>query len=170
MVKIDESIVSRIPARIHDWKSPLVWHLAAVDVQGIERRIDPLPPVLLSCNFLDESWQAKEGGEDATARLNPNRASFLLTTLEQLRATRWLGPEDTAAVAALAKPSLVIQVLCRVATDAGDETMVRRELLVAPVANSPDNRFFFARVSGDPDFFILDRDAVRNLSVKVFDD
>lgn len=171
VVRVDESLVSRIPTRAHHWKAPAVWSLAAIDVLAIERAGANQPPVLLSYQFHDESWRAKLGSEDASARLNTNRASFLLNALEQLQANRWLPPSDPAAAKALLTPRWQFNLLVRLTDDEGsDAGTARRELRIAPVSDSPENRFFYASSSTDPDCFILDLDTVKKLTVDLFED
>lgn len=171
VVKVDEELLGRIATRPHQWKAPRVWDLAAVDVVGIERRLPGAGPELLSYSYLDETWRATRGGRDVTAELNPNRADFLLSALERLQVVRWLGSGDAAAATALLEPALTIRVLQRRTDDAGDTTaMAGRELLVTPVSDSPANRFHYALVAGNPDFFILDAETVGMLTVPLFEE
>jgi hypothetical protein len=166
VVKLDETTLSKIATLPYQWRQPRLWSLNRVDLLGIERVSINRPPVLLRYSFLDESWKAESAGKDVTAQINPDRANYLLTALENLQVTRWLGTDDSEAAARLVSPPLVISVLCKHVNDNGGIADVARgELRIAPVSDSPDNRFYYGRLTSEPNYFLIDRPTALKLTV-----
>ena len=166
VMKLDESTLTKIATLPYQWRQPRLWSLNRVDLLGIERTTTNRPPVLLRYNSFDESWKAESAGKDVTAQTNPDRANYLLAALENLQVTRWLGTDDSEAAARLVNPPLVISLLSQHTDDLGGIVgAVRSELRVAPVSDTQDNRFYYGRLSSEPNYFLLDRPTVLKLTV-----
>lgn len=171
VVQLDEATLTRIGTRRYQWKSPLLWNLPVVDVISIQRQFAGQPELRLKYSHLLETWVAEREGEDITPTLNPNRANFLLNTLERLQVLRWLSPLDSSAARALLEPRLQITVQQQLVDDLGDPTGTRfRTLFLSPVSNSPQNQFYYGRVDGEPHFFMLDRQTFEKLGVELFEE
>lgn len=171
VVRIDESTLLRIATRRYQWKSPSLWNLSRVDIKSILRESSGKPPLALRYTWGIEKWNARRDGADVSADLNPNRADYLLSKLEQLQVLRWLDPSNSAAAAALLQPKLRLTVTARVVNDLGDETGERqRSLSVSPVSDSAENQFYYGRLDGVPFFFMLDQQTFDDLSVELFEE
>jgi hypothetical protein len=119
-------------------------------------------------DFNREQWTANQNKQDITALFNPSHANYLLGALEGLRATRWLSPDDASAEAALRQPSLGFWVLEDTTDDVGDVTgRITRELQLAPSAPGPRPAFYYGRLAGDPQPFMLDRDTYLKLATEL---
>ncbi len=99
--------------------------------------------------------------------MNPIRANYLLGGIENIEVARWLSPNDPAATAALAKPTLTLTVTAKQVNDQGQETgTVRRTLQLAP---QPDTGAFYGRLEGERYLFLLDAATHDKLAVDPLD-
>jgi hypothetical protein len=170
VVEIDSGTYTRIAAHPHEWRDPLLWPFNVIDLVGLRIERKGREPLNLTYNFLDESWTARQGDTDVTPLLNTQRANNFLTFLENLRVTRWLGVDSTEAQRALADPVFSLTVLYKQINDLGDPVGVTPVTLeVARASLSPQNRIFYGRLSGDPDYFVLDLEAARRLATDLLE-
>lgn len=166
VVKLDEATLAKIATLPYQWRQPRLWSLNRVDLLGIERVSVNRPPVLLRYEFLSESWKAESAGKDITPQINTDRADYLLSALENLEVTRWLGTDDSEAATRLVNPPLTISVLCKHSdADGGIADVTHRELRIAPVSDSPDNRYYYGFLNTEPNYFLIDRQTALKLTV-----
>jgi len=171
VLQLDEATLARIATRRYQWKSPLLWSISGVDVVSIERQFAGQTPLTLRYSWIDETWKAERDGNDLTVDLNPNRANFLLSTLQRLQVLRWLSPRDSAASKALLEPRVRITLLVREVDALGDTRGYRpRTLLLTPVSDTPENQFYYGRLNSEPHFFMLDRQNFDNLTLELFEE
>lgn len=159
VMRVDEAVVQGIPRRPYEWRSSRVWSLDRTSLRAIARKTGDQPPLMLLYDFKSEEWTANSDRADLTPLLIPARANFLLGTLEGLRATRWLSPEDESANNALATPSLIFKVFeDELDETTGDTTGKRivRDMLLAPGSAARRPAFYYGRLVGDPQPFLLD--------------
>ena len=73
--------------------------------------------------------------------------------------------------AALAKPVMRFTIGIKLRDAAGEEAgFQRRELVLAPASDSPQNRIFYGRISGEALPFLVNADTVARLAVDLFGD
>ena len=167
--RLDLAFLDAVPLRTFEWRQARVWSISKVDLTRLVRIRSGMPPELLEYDWLDESWTAQRGGEDATPELVQSRANFLLDRLEGLENDRWLAADNVAALTALADPLLRISVFENEIDDLGDvigET--RRDIGFALAPDHPG--FFYGIRLGDPHPFLIAHDVVSSLAISVFDD
>ena len=168
VMRMDPALLGAISVRPHEWRHARVWSINRVNLLAIERQQAETAPLLMKYDFLTESWQAERAGEDLTAKLDINRANFLLGVLENLQAARWLAPGDPEAIAALAKPSLHLAVTEKSIDAEGELSgLSRHELWLAPAQDAAGH--YFARLGGDAQPFLLDPATVTKLSADLLE-
>jgi len=129
------------------------------------------PKLKLNYRWNDEAWTAYEGDTDRTAELVIERANRLLVPLLKLQCDSWLGPDDASAQSALAKPAMRFTLGIKLRDASGEDAGTqRRELILAPASESPQNRLFYGRISGEPLPFMINADTVARLAVDLFGD
>ncbi|NIP98870.1 MAG: DUF4340 domain-containing protein, partial [Akkermansiaceae bacterium] len=170
VAQISPDTFAAIAARPFDWRDTVLMPFSIVDlaVMRIETPIRPPladPALTLNYSFLDESWTARQYGEDATARLNTNAANELLTFMEGLRVEKWLSQASPAAKRALQDPSFRFTAVFREVDESGDRTGVREASFdLAPASRSGFNRYYYGRLAGDPHFFLIGLESYRELT------
>jgi hypothetical protein len=171
VMKLDDPFIHEISTKIWQWRQPDVWSVPAVDLAFIERTMEGRPPLQLGYEWTTETWTASEGGTDRGAELVTERANRLLDPLLKLRCDTWLAPDDANARAALAKPVMRFTLGIRERDGDGNPVGIqRRELLIAPASDSPNNRLFFGRVDREPLAFMINAETVKRLAVDLFGD
>lgn len=165
VMKVDSTIVDAIPRRPYEWRESRVWSVDRLNLLAIGRREGNDPPINLLYNFNTEEWTANQDTKDITTRLIASRANFMLTTLEGLKATRWLSPNDASAAQALISPSLIFKVVENEVDDIGDVVGRKtRDLYLAPGSSVPNPAFYYGRLASDPQPFLLDRTTYEKLA------
>ena len=122
---------------------------------------------MLRYEFNTEAWSASNDGKDLTASIDPMRANYILSTLEGLKVTRWLSPDDRPATEALFNPSLSIKMI-------ENETenfkgLITREVLFAPSSAGKNPAFYYGRLSSETHPFLLDRETYHKLTADIFE-
>ena len=167
IMRIDNSFLTKIAVNAHDWRHARLWSFSKVDLTSLVRTQDGSPPLELSYIDISESWKATCSGKDVTADLDPARASFILTALENLAVARWLAPTDEAAVKALAKPALTFTAIENTIDDFGEISGSKaRTLTLAP---DPATNLIYGKLSSDPSPFTLDAETFLKLSIPPLD-
>lgn len=170
VAEIDAGTYLRIPATPYQWRNSFLWNLSIVDLEGFTIRRRGQLPLTLTYDDLVETWTARRDGEDVLPLLNLGRARKFIDFLETLEVERWLGPDQPEASRALDRPAYSLDVRSRKVNDEGEVVGVEtRTLDIAPIAQSSANKFYYGRVSGDPDFFILDRTSVLRLATNLLE-
>jgi hypothetical protein len=168
IMRIDRSFLDKIAVNAHDWRHARLWSFYKVDLTSLVRTQGGSPPLELSYNDLAESWKAARSGKDVTADLDPARANYILTTLENLTVARWLPPADEAAAQALSKPALTFTVTENTVDDFGDISGAKaRTLTLAP---DPATNLIYGKLSSDPSPFTLDAETFLKLSIPPLDE
>ncbi len=168
VMRIDRSFLDKIAVNAHDWRHARLWSFYKVDLTSLVRMQDGSPPLELAYDDRDESWKATSNGNDVTADLDPLRANFILTTLENLAVARWLAPGDEAAAKALAKPALTFTATENTIDDFGEVSGSQtRTITLAP---DPATNLIYGKLSSDPSPFTLDPETFLKLSIPPLDE
>lgn len=168
IMRIDRSFLDKIAVNAHDWRHARLWSFYKVDLTKLIRTQGEDPPLELTYDDSDPSWKAARSGRDVTADLDPARANFILTTLENLSVARWLAPGDEAAAKALSKPALSFTATENTVDDFGDISGSKmRTITLAP---DPATNLIYGKLSSDPSPFTLDADTFLKLSIPPLDE
>ena len=171
VVKLDDAFIHEIATKVWQWRLTDVFNIASIDLAIIEREMEGRPKLKLEYRWNEESWTAHEGDTDRSAELITERANRLLDPLLKLRCDTWLAPDDANARNALAKPAMRFTLGIKLRDANNEEAGIqRRELILAPASDSPQNRLFFGRVSGEALPFTVNADTVARLAVDLFGD
>lgn len=171
VMKLDDSFINEIATNLWQWRQPDVWNVPSIDLAFIERAMEGHAPLQLGYDWGTETWTAQEGGTDRSAELIIERANRLLDPLLKFQCDTWLSPDDANARTALAKPAVRFTLGVRQRDADGNPAGIqRRELLLAPASDSPQNRLFYGRITGEPLPFFVNADTVSRLVVDLFGD
>jgi hypothetical protein len=169
IVKLPEDFLAKLPLRLLQWKDTRLLSIPSVDFVNLERTLLKQPVVKLNYNYRDEKWQATIDNNDATPNLNPARANKLLEALGDLRVNRWLNPDDAAALDALQQPALQLRLVSRKLNEFGEQSGITlRTLDITPVTKDGPSSFFYGRLTGENDLFLLDRATALMLVTDLF--
>ncbi len=171
VMRVDPALIASIPVRPYEWRPSRLWSIDRVNLVAIRRQTGTDPPLTLLYDFASEEWTANSNSEDLTPSLDPARATALLASLEGLKVTRWLSPDDSSATTALRNPSLVCMVLERETDETGEVNgrTIKREVLLAPASAAPNPGFYYGRLGADAHPFMLDRDTYRKLAANLLE-
>lgn len=171
VMRVDQAVVEGIPRRPYEWRSSRIWSLDRNNLRAIARKSGDQPPLMMLYDFKTEEWTANSNRVDLTASLVPSRANYLLGILEGLRVNRWLSPDDKSAEEALATPSLIFKVFEDETDPMGDATGKRiiRDLFLAPGSKMEKPAFYYGRLGGDPQPFLLERDMYDKLATELIE-
>jgi len=171
VMRVDPDLLSQITIQQHEWRHARIWNVNRVDVMEIERRVGGAEPLRLGYDDFFQTWQAEQAGENRTAQVDPNRANYLLASIEELQSLRWLAPGDTDAAIALARPMMILAVTERQVDDQGQPAGIRRrELRIAPLPGTSPPAAYYGQLSGELQTFLLDRETVDKLAVPLTGD
>ena len=171
VVRLPDDFIARLPLRMRQWKDTRLLAIAPFDFVNLERSLLRQPLVKLQYNYRDEKWQATLNDEDASGKLNHARANKLLETLGDLRVNRWLNSDDDAATAALVEPAMKINLVSKKLNEFGEQTgLLLQTLEVSPVTGEGKSEFFYGRLTGENDLFLLDRSTALLLALDLFND
>jgi hypothetical protein len=93
----------------------------------------------------------------------------LLETLGDLRVTTWLNPDDREALDALQAPAMKILLVSRQLNEFGEQGGLHmRTLEITPVAKEAKSRYFYGRLTGESDLFLLERNTALLLALDLF--
>lgn len=169
VMQVDPALTASIPVRPYEWRHSRVWSLDRSNLLAIERSPAGAPSLILEYNNAYESWKASREGADASATVDPAKASVMLSALEDLKVTKWLAASDGEALAALAAPVLGFKVRERVFDDQGSFSgFSDRSLVLAPAGGSRTG-FHYGRINTDPQLFLIDRETFRKLALEPTD-
>lgn len=167
IMRLDESFLQQIATRSQDWRHARLWSINRVDLTHLHRTQMGENALEMQYNDLHESWLAFRDGNDLTSDLDPSRANFLLTALENLQVSRWLQAEDEVALAALEKPTLSFDITSNLVDDFGDE--IGKETVQLLLAADPNRQLVFGKVSNDPNPFTIDPQDFLKLNISLLD-
>ncbi|MDB4434217.1 hypothetical protein N9142_03675, partial [Akkermansiaceae bacterium] len=81
-----------------------------------------------------------------------------------------LGPDAQNAAFLLNDPNLSISVSLEEVDDTGKVVaLVPHQLKVAQIVSGAENRFYYASLSSDPDFFLIDVGTLKSLAVELIE-
>ena len=167
--KLSDGILESLPLRKKQWKDTRLLAIAPIDFVGLERTLVNSPALTLHYNYIKESWQAEADGKEASANLNLARANKVLETLGDLRVNSWLEPDDQHALETLANPLMKISILSRSLNEFGEQGDLRKHVLeITPVSAEGQSEYFYGRLSGERDLFLLDRKTALLLALDLF--
>ncbi|MDB4332921.1 DUF4340 domain-containing protein [Akkermansiaceae bacterium] len=170
VAEVTSQIFTKIAMEDFRWRSKRIWSIDPFEIRGLVIERKGRPVLQLSYNFFSRQWKAREGGKDITARLNVNKANRLLEKLSDIKAHRWLGPDAQNATFLLNDPNLSISVSLEEVDDTGKVVaLVPHQLKVAQIVSGAKNRFYYASLSSDPDFFLIDVGSVKSLAVELIE-
>lgn len=167
---IDQGLLSSVPVKAFEWRPSRLWSIDRVNLLAIRRQSADEPPLTLLYDFTSDTWTADLQGANATSRLDPTRAAYLLGILEGLKVTRWLSPTDQAAEKALLTPSLQVLVIENQTDNMGDAIgRITRGVTLAPATPGANPIFYYGRLSSDEQPFMLDRETYIKLATRVIE-
>ncbi|WAC18774.1 DUF4340 domain-containing protein [Luteolibacter sp. SL250] len=164
VMRVERSILSSISIQPHEWRHALLWSIAGVDLESVQRTVRTEPPLDLTYNDAMETWRGSIAGTDVTPRIEPAKAKAMLNAILAVYVSRWLPLADPAAEAALANPVFTLTTSEIQVDELGDDTgeRKRRTLTLAPMTDSAD---YYGRLSGEPHPFVIDRDTAFKLGI-----
>lgn len=170
VAEITAETFTSIAAQPVDWRDTLLMPFSIVDLTVMRREPAIQPPLqgaalVLNYSYLDESWTARQFGEDATPRLDTQRANQFIKFMENLRVDKWLDSDFSAARRALQNPTFRFTAIFRELDDFGDLAGLRESSFrLAPASLSPTNRYFYGQLDGDPHYFVIGLDTYQMLT------
>ncbi len=168
IVKLPDDFLARLPIRMKQWKDARLLAISPIDFVNLERTLQQ-SVVKLNYDNQNEKWKAERDGADATGGLNVARADKLLETLGNLNVTTWLNPDDPQALAALQEPALKLNLMSRLLNEFGEQGGLKPQTLeITPVTKEGQSAFFYGRLSGESDLFLLDRQTAVLLAIDLF--
>lgn len=167
IMRLDNTILSQIATNPHDWRHSLLWSVSSIDLKSITRTEAKSPPLKLDYLWNDQKWIAHSGETPVTQNLDPPRANYLLSTLENLHVSRWLSPTDKTALTALAEPTLTFQIELKTVDDLGDETGTLTRTL--SLAIDPTTQTIYGKHSDDSTLFTLSPETFLKLSIPLLE-
>jgi Domain of unknown function (DUF4340) len=168
VMRLDNLFLDKIAVRPNDWRHARLWSISVVDVKEITRTEPGSAPLRLAYEWQSEKWKALYEGQETTASLDPARANFLLTTLENLQVARWLSPADEAAAAALKNPALTLSVTEKTLDQDGEDSGEQTRTLT--LALDQTSKTVFGKISSDPSPFTLPPETFLKLSIPLLDE
>lgn len=102
------------------WKDNQLWTFSAINLRGIQRRIQQQPLENYSYNFNLEQWKGQVGNKDVSADLDLVAANAYLNLLESLQAVRWLPASQALRYIGESTPVAEILALSQKFSDMGD--------------------------------------------------
>tara|TARA_B110000037_G_scaffold140677_1_gene159099 strand:+ start:36930 stop:38813 length:1884 start_codon:yes stop_codon:yes gene_type:complete len=167
IMRLENSFLDSIAVRPNDWRHARLWSLSKVDLTDLTRTETGSSPLELTYNDLTETWKATQSEKEVTANLDPARAKFILGILENLQVSRWLSPNDKAATAALATPTLTFDIKENTVDDFGDKNGTKSQTLT--LAPDPTTDTVFGKISTDSSPFTITPESYVKLSILLLD-
>lgn len=167
IMRLDERILEEIATNPHDWRHSLLWSVSSVDLKSITRIEGNSPPLELKYHWNDDEWTARLAENDITESLDPARAKYLLSALENLQVSRWLSPTHEAALAALAEPFLLFRVDIQIVDEFGEDKETVTRALALGI--DPKTQLVYGKHSGDNLLFTLSPETFQKLSIPVLE-
>lgn len=169
VMEVSPDLIASITVRPYEWRLSRLWSVDKENLLGLRHQRGGEPETILNYKD-DETWTAEQEGKDLTASLDPARARYMLDTLEGLKVTRWLAPDEEAATTALKKPTLTLTVTEWILDDEGERTGVKdRTIRLAPATGGDKVGMVYGRLEGDPNPFLLDQETWRKIAIDLFE-
>lgn len=169
--EINTASLTKISRFIWDWKPKTIWNLPVVDIISFTTHQKDKPSLTVNYDYLDDSFTATLDDKDISKLLNPNRAKYFLNQNHNLSATKRLGPNHKAASDALLDPIFTIDITVQNYNNEGlPSGKSTYTLNLARTNKTGTSPLYYAKASNDPDFFLLDLQAVRQLATNLLED
>jgi len=168
IMRLDNGFLEKIAVRPHEWRHARLWSVSRVDLKTLIRCEADSDSLKLTYDFLGETWKAKKADNEITANLDPARANFLLSILENLQVTRWLSPADEMAAGALENPFLTFEIKENTVDEFGDPTGEKTQRLT--LSADPVTRQVYGKLDAEPSFFTLPPEIYLKLSIPLLDE
>lgn len=168
IMRIPREFLEKIAINSQSWRHSRLWSLSRVDLTSLERREGEEPPIELSYSFLDETWEALQNEKDLTSQLDPTKAEFLLTSLENLQVSTWLSPADPLAKNALESPDLSFTITENTIDEFGEED--GQNIRILDIATDTESRNIYGRLSTEEAPFILAPEDLLKLLIPLLDE
>jgi len=168
VMRADEALIRSVAVRPYEWRNARLWSIDKVNLLAIQRSVAGSAPLTLKYRFIDEKWSGEIDGRDVSATVDPVKANYFLSVLEDLKVSRWLAPNDEAALNALRTPSLVIDVVEKKFDDLGEFAGTgSRNLTLAPSDSSARPSSYFGRMGSEANLFTIDAETYGKIAAEV---
>jgi len=168
VMRIDEALIRSVAVRPYEWRHARLWSLDKVNLLAIQRAKPGSSPLTLKYRFIDEKWNGEIDGRDVSASVDPVKANYLLSVLEDLKVSRWLAPNDETALNALRNPSLVIDVVEKKFDELGEFAGTgSRKLTLAPGESGSGSANYFGRMGSEAYLFTIDAETYGKIAAEV---
>ncbi len=173
--QISPETMAKIAQQSWQWRTSHVWHIPKIDIQKITIEKRDHPTTELHYDHFTGKWTAEQNGQNASANLNPNRADKLLSCIDSLKTSRWLGPLHPQAMMALQEPDVTIAITLRQYDNDGNDLPPIVKTLT--ISQTPGGYITFAKVDTSPinpeddviSYFLLSPESVKKLNVDLFE-
>ncbi len=169
--EVTSELVSSIPTRYWSWLPKGIWSLPVIDIVQFTAQQTGKEKLTVDYNYLEDSFVAKLGDKDMSARLLPQRAKFFLNENHLLIAQKRLSPNNAAAIESLKKPAFTASISVQEFDNEGlPSQLSTHTLTLGKSSKSGSSAFYYAKASNIDGYFILSLDAVRKLAALDFFD
>lgn len=168
VMRVDEALIRSIAVHPYEWRHAKLWSIDKVNLLAIQRVVPGSSTLTLKYRFIDELWSSELDGRDISAAVDPIKANYLLSVLEDLKVSRWLAPNDEAALNALRSPTLIIDVMEKKFDDLGEFASTgSRRLMLAPSDSSARPANYFGRIGSEANLFTIDAETYDKISAEL---
>ncbi len=170
VILISGETFSKIAIFDHQWRDLLMWDFSITSLSHLLIQGTNVPRLDLRYTFDTEKWGARFHDRDVSSLLNEHRANKLLKLLQEIEVTQWLPFNHAGAYEALQEPTFEITALFRPDDfDSDHASPISLTLMLAPISQGKDPKFYFGKISGDSNFFILNHSQVSRLKLSLLD-
>jgi len=163
------------------WRNKKLINFNRFDLkQLITQNVGVSAPLTLSYDSLDDTWKAQQGDKDVTVDINPNRANRYLQALEKIDVFQWLPYDDHRAWQALQKPTFILTMKLegyaqtdhnmnndQSATMKKESTTIQIDIV--PVDKNNPQGYYYGKLQGMPEYFLLDDKSVKILTASLYE-
>jgi len=167
--ELSSETVLRIKPDPWQWKTTQLWDYSIAELKKASiYQAGYKAPLELTYNHFAAKVTGLQGEKNVTKELNNDSCLFFMRRLADLKMSGRLGPASVAASNALKEPSLLIDLQFEPLDAIDNIEPVKKRILIAPATRSPRNQIYYARVSGEADFFRLDKETYQDLAHSLF--
>ena len=165
--RIGPELPGGIPRAYFKWRSLTLPGFLLQQVRTIKQTVGEDRPLDIQYNPFTLKWTGKRVGEDVAAQLNPVAVEALAVKAGSLQAVTWQDGGLGAAQAALELPAVRLDVTYASVEDPPDAPPRHKVTIeLAPMA-SPTAIYCYGRITGKPEPFLIQRDALETLAGSV---
>ncbi len=165
--QVGPEVAGLVPRQLIRWRTLQLPGFGRMNLRALRQTLGAAPAVELKAEANSFTWTAQRAGETVTPFLNQPAAETLAARLGSLQATSWQGESD-ASLRALALAPIVIEAAYETpaeGTEAPKVNQVRLEF--APMSTEERAPLYYGRHSAVPGVFLIDAQAVRDLSAQL---